>query len=94
MKKTQQPHGTVFEFLDGKPYTLDGIHGYFKHEVHTAIYPYQHTYERLIHEADGAGRNSVAYGKVRQQLGDDYVTDLTDATDTYCGIAYDLGYHS
>ena len=82
----------VFEFLDGKSYTLNGISGVFAHETHRAIFPYPHTVERLNHEPDEEGRCSEAYRETRSELGDDWSTDLTNAIETYCEIALKMGY--
>lgn len=82
----------VFEFLNGKTYTLDGISGSFRHEVRKAAYPYPHTYERLIHEADTEGLRSEPYLAQKRELRDDWISDLTDNVERYVAIAYELGY--
>ena len=83
---------SVFTFLDGKSFTLDGVHGQFRHEVRWAVYPYAHATERLYHEPSAKGRRSEAYQALRREYRDDWVTDLTDSIERYCEIATKLGY--
>lgn len=82
----------MFAFMDGKEYTLHGVHGTFKHNAYNAIYPYAHVAETLIHEASAKGKRSATYQTRRDELGDDFVTDLTDSIDTLCEAAVKLGY--
>jgi len=83
----------VFQFLDAKPYTLNGISGHFKHEVRVARYPYRRREERLTFQPDATGQQSEEYRATRRELKDDWSTDLTDAIDTYCDIAIELGFN-
>ena len=86
----------IFEFLDGKEWTMDGVHGtlvYVHRQIpETAVFYggwWEHTLE---HRASEEGKRSEAYQKTRRSLRDDYTTDLTDAFDTYINIAVELGY--
>ena len=83
----------VFEFLDGKPYILEGISGYLKYDSYRAIYPYEHTVEKLSHIPDSEGKKSLYYQSIRVYLGDDWDTDLTNDIEAYCNIALELGYN-
>jgi hypothetical protein len=82
----------VFCFLDGRTYTLHGISGVFKHEVRQVRYPCARTEERLTFHPDEEGQGTKQYRIVRRELGDNWSTDLTDAIETYCDIATELGY--
>lgn len=81
-----------FEFLDGKIYERDGIEGKFTHQITNAVYPYKHTSQRLVWEATERGRETEEYQKVKQELRDHWVSDLTDCISEYIDIAYELGY--
>jgi hypothetical protein len=83
----------IFEYLHGRPYTLDGISGQFEYRSHQAIYPYPRMVARLWHTPDAAGRDTEEYRKLRRQLGDDWSTDLTDSIERFCAIALELGYN-
>lgn len=80
----------VFEFLHGRPVTIDGVPGRLRHEVFVDRFGL--TVERLMHDATGAGRRSSAYRSLRARLGDDYSTDLTASLERYCAIAEALGF--
>lgn len=85
----------TFEFLHSKQYVLEGVSGRFVHEVYTVpVYPYasRQTVEKLEHHPDAEGRESEAYRKVRCELADDWVSDITDNVYLYCQIARELGY--
>lgn len=82
----------MFEWLNGRRCTLNGIAGRLKYEVSHAIYPYAHTVERLTHEPTPAGQRTETYMYHKRALGDDWVTDLTTSIETYCDIAHRLGY--
>ena len=86
----QAAENPVFAFLNGKAFTLDGVHGTFKHSCYVDRHGL--TVNRLDHNPSAAGKRSEAYRKVRQQLRDDWSTDLTDSIETYCKIATDLGF--
>ena len=83
----------VFEFLDGRSYTLNEISGQFRHETRRAIYPYPRTIEKLTFQPDEKGQATEEYRQTRRELKDDWTTDLTDAIDTYCDIAIELGFN-
>ncbi|NIU85253.1 MAG: hypothetical protein GWN31_15770, partial [Candidatus Thorarchaeota archaeon] len=102
MKKYYNPHdrgevqalnnhgyNEVFEFLDGKKYTLDGIEGKFSYELLVGLDCW--VYDRLYHEPTEKGKQSKEYREKRRQYRDDWVTDLTDSIEEYCDIAYELG---
>lgn len=82
----------IFAFLDNVGYKLDGVEGFFKHEIREVRYPSPRTVETLTHRPSKAGKKSAAYEAVRNVLGDDYVSDLTDCIERYVSIAIDLGY--
>jgi hypothetical protein len=84
----------IFEFLNGKRYTLDGISGHFKYRTYEAIYPSRRTVHKLSHEADARGRRSERYQETKRKLQDDWSTDLTDSIERYCDIAHKLGFES
>jgi hypothetical protein len=71
MNNTTTTGNAVFAFLDGKTFTLDGVHGTFEHELRQVRYPYARTEERLHHRASAAGRRSKVYQDSKRQLGDD-----------------------
>ena len=82
---------TIFEFLNGREYVLNGVHGTFRHEITHAIYPYAHTREALSHVPSKRGMRTNAYREIKRQLRDDWTTDLTDSLERYCTIAAELG---
>ena len=79
----------IFEFLDGKRFKLNDYEGTFKLETYPVQYPSRQIIERLNHEPD---HDTVAYQLKKQEMNDDWLTDLTDAIDRYCAIATLLGY--
>lgn len=78
---------SIFEFLNGKEYTLNGIHGYFKHDVWVGR---QRTTEYLRHIPSKRGMATEIYKQEKRKLGDDWSTDLTNGL-RYCDIAIELG---
>lgn len=81
----------VFQFLDGKYYTLDGIEGQFCHSYwySPALYEW---FEWLYHIPTINSRKTPAYQSLRNQLGDNWDTNLTNNIERYCAIAVELGY--
>ena len=82
----------LFGFLDGKEWTLDGIHGHFQHETSEARYPYRRIVERLNHVPSAKGMQSKRYKAIRRKLGDDWTTDMTNSVESYCDVATALGF--
>lgn len=85
---------TIGEYLHGREYTLDGVHGHFILQPggHMTIYPTKgKAKHRLFHEASTKGRHSEAYQKVKRYLGDHWSTDMDEHEDLG-GIAHELGY--
>lgn len=80
----------LFEALDGRHCTLDGISGVLRHETISARYPYAHVDHALSHRADAKGMRSPKYIELRSQLRDDWSTDLTNS-DRLIDIAMRLG---
>lgn len=78
----------LFTFLDGKAYTLDGIHGTFRQDVWVGL---DRVSEYLRHVPSAQGKRSKAYQDTKRQLGDDWSTDLTNGL-RYVDIAIELGY--
>lgn len=81
---------TLFEKLHGRRCQVDGLMGTLRHEVHSQKYPYPAIYHKLIHVPSESAKRSPAYRKLRAQLGDDYITDLT-CSETLGEIAHRLG---
>lgn len=69
----------IGEYLDGKPYTHNGISGRILYVEYPAFYPYRHTAQSIVHEADEAGKQTEAYQETKRTLGDDWDSDLTDS---------------
>lgn len=69
----------LFEALDGRHCTLDGISGVLRHETISARYPYAHVDHTLSHTADAKGKRSPKYIELRDKLRDDWSTDLTNS---------------
>jgi len=80
----------VFEFLNGRFVTIDGVAGRLRHEVFVDWLGL--TVERLMHDATPAGRRSNSYREIRRRLGDDYSTDLTQNLERYCALTARLGF--
>ena len=83
----QQAGNEIFEFLDGREYTLDGVHGHFRYRVLGRLT----TKHELAHIPSDQGRESEAYLEVKRKLGDDWTTDLSNSL-RHCEIAIELGY--
>lgn len=82
----------MWEFLDGKEVTLHGIHGILKYEQHAAIYPRVEMHYQLVHHPSDIGKRSQAYQEKKRRMGDDWVTDLTNAPEEYVEIAISFGF--
>lgn len=80
----------LFEALDGRHYTLDGVSGVLRHKTISARYPYPHVDHTLSHMADAKGKRSPKYIELRDKLRDDWSTDLTNS-DRLIDIAMRLG---
>lgn len=80
----------LFEALDGRSYTLDGISGTLVFTTYRAIYPYDRTVEKLEHRPDRRGKATPEYQRLKDQLHDDWMTDLTDSH-ALVAIAQELG---
>lgn len=67
-------------WLDGKTGTVAGMTGRFQY---TTYRPRGSTRTRqtLVHQPNAAARETQAYREQRRQLGDDFVTDLTNSDD-------------
>jgi len=76
-------------FLDGKTAVVDGVEGTFELEVWTDRFGMQ--CQRLHHIPTDNGMQSEAYRKVRDELRDDWVSDLTWSP-VAVEIAVDLGF--
>jgi hypothetical protein len=79
----------LFEKLDGKNYTHNGIPGKLKHGVYKDRFNL--TVNKLYHQASAKGKKTAAYLAIKATLGDDWDTDLTNNIDLYCEIARKLG---
>ena len=66
----------VYEAIDGKPYTLDGIGGHMK--LRDWGYPGA-PYRRIFHIVSKAGRRTKAYRAMREKLRDHWDSDLTES---------------
>lgn len=62
----------AFEALDGKAYTLDGIHGHFKNETFRGE-------ARIAHYPSKKGQQTKEYRELRTRLGDDWSSDLSQS---------------
>jgi hypothetical protein len=76
---------TLYAFLNGREYVLDGVHGHF---VHSGEWPY----ERLGHEPSKRGKRTKRYQETKRRLRDDWSTDLSDSIERQVDIAIELGY--
>jgi hypothetical protein len=81
----------VGAFLNGRRYVMDGIAGVIRFKSYKAIYPYDRVVHSVWHEAAGEGKDSPRYQETKRELGDDWVTDLTDS-DRLFEIAAELGF--
>lgn len=79
----------LFDAMDELTYTLDGVHGTFRHVLHRHLSGYIES--RLTHVPSAAGKRSKAYQTVKAKLRDDWESDLTQDIDGYCAIALALG---
>ena len=80
----------IGEKIDGQTYNLDGISGTLRYTESVAKYPYKHTVQRLDHVPDSTGKRTAAYQERKRQLGDDWISDLTQS-DRLVEIATALG---
>jgi hypothetical protein len=91
--KTSQPgspkqESDLFTWLHDKVFYLDGIHGTFER-----FNPGERQgYARLYHNPSAQGRQTDHYKIMKRELGDDWVTDLTDNIERYVATAINLGY--
>lgn len=72
----------AYEAIDGKAYTLDGIHGHIKvtHTPLPSAYADQRRWTTSIsHNPSKKGMETDAYQKTRAQLRDDWSSDLTNS---------------
>jgi len=83
---------TIFEFLDGRTVTLDGVHGELRYESYRAVYPYEHVRHTLVHKPSEKGQRSKAYLSQRRELGDDWQTDLTNSIERTTDLALQFGF--
>ena len=67
-------------WLDGKTGTVDGMRGRFQYTTYRPRGSTRTT-QTLVHQPNAAARETQAYREQRQQLGDDFVTDLTNSDD-------------
>ena len=56
----------------------DGVEQQVYIEQYRAIYPYPHVVTKIIAKPTKNGLQSNEYYKIRQQLGDDWLSDITD----------------
>lgn len=82
----------LFEFLDSKPYTLDGVSGHFNHVINPPSKAYPHWEQKLEHIPDEEGKVSPHYQAQKALMGDDWISDLTQDIDLFCQIATELGF--
>ena len=75
----------LFDFLDGKEYVIDGVHGHFKHKSNVFS-------SHLVHQASEKGKKSAAYKQGKAQMGMDYETEITYRTALLLDISIKLGY--
>jgi hypothetical protein len=66
--------------LHGRTVVLDGISGVIRYEP-----------SRITHEPDAIGRDHPEYQWVREMVGDDWTTDLTQSRSILRRIANELG---
>ena len=66
--------------LDGRTVTLDGISGTIRYQP-----------LRVVHEPDDGGREHPEYRWIKDAVGDEWVTDLTDSPSILARIAAQLG---
>lgn len=81
----------IFEFLHGKEFTYDGIHGHFEWTIRRNRYLNRYE-EDLYFNPSPEGKRTKEYQKMRESLGDDWGICLTNAIETYVEIAISLGY--
>lgn len=60
-------------------WVIDGVESEIFVEQYNAIYPYHHTVTRIVAEPTEYGKTSKSYKDMRNQLGDDWITDLTNS---------------
>lgn len=73
----------ALDVMDGRTYTLDGIHGTIKVERFNGM-------TTISHRPSKKGQNTEAYRETRRKLGDDWSTDLSQS-ERFGEIAHDLG---
>lgn len=87
---------TLLISMDGQKVELDGISGVIKVDrapvTHTHGKRGEHEHSLSVrHEPDDHGRMSQEYQWIREQAGDDWVTDLTGSPSVIRRIAQELG---
>lgn len=80
----------MLDEMNGRAYTLDGIHGTIKVERTPSALHGGLPILKVTHEPSKRGQKSDAYAKTRRQLGDDWNTDLT-WSERLADIAVTLG---
>lgn len=83
MTTTVTTYQEALDAMDGRTYTLDGIHGTIKvsrFNGRTSIY----------HHPSARGMKTEAYRETKHKLGDDWSTDLSQS-ERFGDIAHDLG---
>lgn len=68
----------TFEDLDGIEVPLMGIDGILCHQVTKCRYPYEYVQHKLLHRPTEAARPTAAYQRIKERLGDDWYTDVSD----------------
>lgn len=80
----------VMEYLHGKEHTHRGIHGTIQYRQSKDRYG--NTVHHLTHEPSEKGKRTEVYQKQKQELGDDWVTDLYSDPETFGNVAHAQGY--
>ena len=73
----------ALDAMDGRAYTLDGIHGTIKVSRFNGM-------TTIRHEPSARGRKTEAYQQVKRKLGDDWSTDFSQS-ERFGKIAHGLG---
>lgn len=72
-------YGPTWEKHDGKRVKIDGLAYTIRVRTGEAIYPYKHRY--IMVDAVPVNKNSAHYQQVREQLRDDWTTDVLASGD-------------
>ncbi len=54
VERDKEIRARLFDWLDGKSATIDGMHGKLTHDMYSAIYPYKHIVSKLWWSASDA----------------------------------------